>query len=348
MCEKPRWSDESVASMLIIFLFVWLIMECIGAYRSIGGDSYLTTRKQFFLVLILSICCAIPRYAWCFIHANEEGVENCLGTGVGYTIVYSVYSVAISGFSVCLGIAVCVFDSLYRKGANGELKLLTFEYENYQNMPKFILHCCVAVNVAYLVVTFGFFVSMNNNVFYSRFDAVSTIVYAVYQVVLLVSWWVVGCRMQSSVSYFGEIHSMFTNFRQRLSGYPSSPERQQTNQFSNRILFLNFVILFSIAVNLPREGFLLYTLKKNAYVNYFLFALFTVVLPFFVGNHLLVKLMAWSAGDESPPPARFSDDSYKSTFSDSSPSTSRSASRYNGRSFDNALLSSVVNGPSIV
>jgi hypothetical protein len=345
MCEKPRWSDESVASMLIIFLFVWLIMECIGGYRSVGGDCYVTTRKQFFLVLILSICCAIPRYAWCFLHADDEGVEHCLGAGVGYMVAYSVYSVAISGFSVCIGIAVCVFDSFYRNGANGELKLLTFEYENYQNFPKLILHCCVAGNLLYLVVLFFFFVLLDNDVFYSKFDAVSTIVYAVYQVVLLVSWCVVGKRMLNSVSYFGEIRSMVTNFRQQLAGNPSSPERQQATQSSNQILFLNFVVVFSIVVNLPREAFLLYTLKKNTYINYFIFALFTVVLPFFAGNYLLVKLMAWSTGEINPP-ARY-DDSYKSNNSDNSPSTSLSVSRYSGRCVENSLLSAVANSSSV-
>jgi hypothetical protein len=289
-CRMKEWGPQSISSVIILFFFAWLTVMCYFGLRKVGNSRHRDARTLFFVCLIASVVCASPRFIWCVNRGDERSTANCIGTGPIYMLVYSLYAIAMSGFSVCIGIAVCVLDAFI---LNKDLKISDFRYDtgHGSELPKIILHGAVLCNVIFLFCLLVFFASMKNRAFYNRFDNASTIVYVTYQLTLMSLWCVSTFKLHRLMLDFDRA----TSLREPLN----RPEEATLQRHRERIRYLFGSVVAIFFMNIPRDGLLLWTIDPHAHVNYFVFSLITVILPYILGNFFLVSLMSWPETEEN-------------------------------------------------
>jgi hypothetical protein len=246
-------------SVVIIVLLVALFGLCIRGYLQATSRRFSKMSTIFFGCMGLSLLLELPKILWYAISPSND-----FNNYQSLNFVQFSHFIAISGFTFCMGIPICVWAGMV---TGTEIDIFEMRDTNFY---KAVLHISIALSVVNIIVT--------GVVYFSDYEQAKlrlyfTLAMVVSQLLISLTWLCVGISLQRVVACTA-VGSSF-----------------------NVVFSLNFVILLVFLCYLTRTAFnivLNFILLHSAGSLICWYLVGGELVPYCIGNFLLIRLMTAS------------------------------------------------------
>jgi hypothetical protein len=253
-----------IVSAVIIVLLATLFGMCIRGYLHATSRRFSKISAIFFGCMGISLMLEMPQSFWFTLCTSNLGCNH-----VAYDFAKFLHFIAISGFTFCMGIPICVWSGMI---TGSEINIFDL---NYATLSKTVLHISIALAMVSVVVA--------GLVFFREYEEVwlgwcFILIVVVSQLLISLTWLCVGISLQRMVATTA-VGSPF-----------------------NKLFSLNVIILLVFLSDLTRA---IFTLVLDSVVDFasdewelFWDQIAVVLVPYCVGNFLLIRLMTASLKHE--------------------------------------------------
>jgi hypothetical protein len=270
------WNNESIMSLVVLILYTILFLECATGYYAVSGtehalrDRFYHMKRLLFSCIGISVILSAPRFIWCFVKNVDGEIAMCHGQTKDFALVECMHLISMIGFSACLGMPVYMWSCMLR---GDDVDVFSFRYKS---LSKVLFHGNIIYDTSLILIEVLLIASFGHRKFEKKFhevDTVVTLMFAIGQTVIMTLWVSVGAKLQ---------YMLFT---------------VTEGSAWSIMLNINIVLFFVLAANITK-AFLFFceVVNYNTALNKHMvpYTVVAFIMPYFVCNYLIVKLMKWS------------------------------------------------------